>query len=135
MTYVLQLAKGEFDFDSSLIRSLHFMTTSHDMTKWPGRYRLGPVYVQEEETGDIVHEGAPSEGFTKLMKSFAASALDGSDPLIAGTPELRAHSSVQGRQWPDGSHSTEPGAGPRERSGSRIHGDRGVSRSPHAGIL
>lgn len=83
MTYVLQLAKGEFDLDSSLIRSLHFMTTSYDMVKWPGRFRIGPVYVQEEATGDIVHEGAPGEGLAKLVKSFAASALDGSDPLIA----------------------------------------------------
>lgn len=83
MTYVLQLAKGEFDFDSSLIRSLHFMTTSYDMTKWPGRYRQGPVYVEVEATGDIAHQGAPGEGLTDLMKSFAASALEGDDPLIA----------------------------------------------------
>lgn len=83
MTYVLQLAKGDFELDSSLIRSLHFMTKSYDMTKWPGRYRLGPVYVRQEETGDIVHEGAPSEGLTKLMETFADAALDGDDPLIA----------------------------------------------------
>lgn len=83
MTYVLQLAKGDFDFDSSLIRSLHFMTKSYDMTKWPGRYRTGPIYVTEEITGDIVHEGAPDEGLVDLVKSFASSALQGEDPLIA----------------------------------------------------
>lgn len=83
MTYVLQLAKGEFELDSSLIRSLHFMTTSYDMSKWPGRYREGPVCVQHEATGDIAHEGAPGEGLSDLMKTFAASALDGEDPLIA----------------------------------------------------
>lgn len=83
MTYVLQLAKGEFELDSSLVRSLHFMTTSYDMTKWPGRYRVGPVYVIQEATGDIAHEGAPGEGLTELMKSFAAAVLASDDPLIA----------------------------------------------------
>lgn len=82
MTFVLQLAKGEFDLDSSLLRSLHFMTTSYDVTKWPGRYRQGPVYVEESATGDIVHEGAPSEGLTELVKSFASSAFESEDPLI-----------------------------------------------------
>ena len=83
MTFVLQLAKGDFEVDSSLIQSLHFMTTSYDMLKWPGRYRQGSVYVQQDATGDIVHEGAPPEGLPDLMKTFAASALEGDDPLIA----------------------------------------------------
>jgi len=83
MTYVLQLAKGEYDLDSSLIRSLHFMTTSYDMTKWPGRYRLGPVYVIEEATRDVAHTGAPGEGLVDLVKSFALRAFDHPDPLIA----------------------------------------------------
>ncbi|MBY6060151.1 Fic family protein [Microbacterium esteraromaticum] len=82
MTYVLQLAKGEFELDSSLIRSLHFMTTSYDMTKWPGRYRESPVYVVHDATGDIAHEGAQPEGLADVMKTFAASALGDEDPLI-----------------------------------------------------
>ncbi|MHA3725289.1 Fic family protein [Leucobacter sp. HY1910] len=83
MTYVLQLAKGDFEIDASLIRSLHFMVTSHELTKWPGRFREGPVYVLQEASGDIVHEGAPANELTRLIAEFAASASSESDPLIA----------------------------------------------------
>lgn len=83
MTYVLQLAKGDFELDASLIQSLHFMTTSYDMTKWPGRFRTGPVYVMQEATGDIAHEGAAGDTLPALMKRFSDTALSGEDPLIA----------------------------------------------------
>lgn len=52
------------------------------MTKWPGRYRIGPVYVVDH-VGDIAHEGAPGEAVPDLMKTFSVSALNEGDPLIA----------------------------------------------------
>ncbi|MBP1325144.1 Fic family protein [Leucobacter exalbidus] len=67
MAYVLQLAQGAFNFDASLIRSLHFMVTSYDPSKWPGRFRTGPVYVIQETTGDNAHEGAPGNQAEPLM--------------------------------------------------------------------
>lgn len=83
MTYVLQLAKDPVTVNPTLINSLHFMVTSHDLTKRPGRYRNGPVYVQQEATGDIVHEGAPHELLPALMTELSSTALsDGGDRLL-----------------------------------------------------
>lgn len=76
MTYVLQLARGQFDLTPMLVRSLHFMITQHEMLKWPGRFREGPVYVQQERTGDIVHEGAAPE----LVPGLVAQLCEAHDP-------------------------------------------------------
>ena len=35
-------------FDTSELRAMHYMMLSHDLTKSPGRYRKGPVYVNDE---------------------------------------------------------------------------------------
>src|SRR5665213_52282 len=69
MTYVLQLASPEDDFEYSeqLIKALHFMMTSYDLKSRPGRFRSGTVYVRREETGEIVHEGADADQFATLM--------------------------------------------------------------------
>lgn len=62
MTYVLQLAEDpHFHFDESLIRSLHFMMLRHDLSKNPGRWRPGAVYVRNDLTGEIVYEGPGAE--------------------------------------------------------------------------
>jgi Fic family protein len=58
MTYVQQLAKAEhFDYDVTLLSSLHYMMLSHDLSKMPGQFRRGPVFVHDEETDEIVYEG------------------------------------------------------------------------------
>jgi Fic family protein len=54
MTYVLQLAKDpNFEFSEGYIRSFHFMMLQHDLTKHPGNWRPGPIYVRDEKTDDI----------------------------------------------------------------------------------
>ncbi|WP_285039895.1 Fic family protein [Plantibacter sp. lyk4-40-MEA-4] len=82
MTYVLQLAQDPVVVDPTLIRSLHYMVTSHDLTKRPGRYRIGPVFVQQESTGDIVHEGADAGALPELMDELANSVMGSGDLLI-----------------------------------------------------
>ena len=58
MTYVLQLADDRhFTLDESLIRSLHFMMLKYDLSKSPGRWRPGTIYVRNDTTGQIVYEG------------------------------------------------------------------------------
>lgn len=58
LTYVLRMApEPGFGMDSQLLRSLHFMLLEHDLTKDPGRFRAGPVYVADESTGEVVYEG------------------------------------------------------------------------------
>jgi Fic family protein len=59
MTYVLQLAQEPpIEVSEQLIRSLHFMMTSYDLKNRPGRWRLGPIFVRDDEAEAIVHEGA-----------------------------------------------------------------------------
>ena len=68
MTYVQQLADDpDFHFDQSLVRSLHFMMLGHDLDKSPGSYRRGPIYVHDEDRGEIVYEGPDSDDVPSLM--------------------------------------------------------------------
>lgn len=68
MTYVLQLAEEpSFRFEGQLIKSLHFMMTSYDLRNRPGRWRAGSVYVRNDETGDVVYEGADVDTVDRLM--------------------------------------------------------------------
>lgn len=58
MTYILQLSEDDqFEFHSQLIRSLHFMMLQHSLTKMPGRWRPGDIYVINEATEERVYEG------------------------------------------------------------------------------
>ena len=58
MSYVLQLADDpHVTLDPSLLRSLHYMLLSHDVTESPGRYRSGPIFIRDERADRIVYEG------------------------------------------------------------------------------
>jgi Fic family protein len=57
MTYVLQLAEEtEVEIDETLLKSLHYMMQKYDLTRRPGRWRLGDVYVHREMDNQIVYE-------------------------------------------------------------------------------
>ena len=56
-----------FAYSDGLIRSLHFMMLKYDMTKAPGLWRPGPVYVHHEPSGQIVYEGPPADQVPSLM--------------------------------------------------------------------
>lgn len=58
MTYVLQLSEDEyFEFHPQLLRSLHFMMLQHELSKWPGRWRPGEIFVVDEATEERVYTG------------------------------------------------------------------------------
>lgn len=77
MTYVLQLAGAPyFRYSDGLLNSLHFMMLKYDITKGPGLFRNGPVYVRHEPTGEIVYEGPPAELVPGLV-SEVINSLDG----------------------------------------------------------
>ena len=68
MTYVLQLSsEPNFHYGEQLIKSLHFMMTSYDLKIRPGLWRQGSIYVRNEESGEIVYEGADIDDVPKLM--------------------------------------------------------------------
>lgn len=87
MTYVLQLAQEPpVEFSEQLIKSLHFMMTSYDLKNRPGRWRLGPIFVRDDEADAIVHEGADIAEVHRLMKelvTYMTSPSDDAD-LIRG---------------------------------------------------
>jgi Fic family protein len=71
MTYVLQLSNDpHFTYSEGLVRSLHFIMLKHDMTKGPGLWRLGPVYVHNETTGQNVYEGPAAEDVPSLISDL-----------------------------------------------------------------
>lgn len=74
MTYVQQLAGDDlFKLDESLLRSLHFMMLGHDLTKSPGQYRAGPMFVYDEERALQVYEAPDSGLLAQLMAELVAS--------------------------------------------------------------
>jgi Fic family protein len=71
LTYVQQLADDpQFVLDESLLRSLHFMMLGHDLSKSPGRYRQGPVYVRDDDQNRVVYEGPDAAGLAGLMREL-----------------------------------------------------------------
>ena len=85
--YVLANANDEhFTFDTSSMRAMHYMMLGHDLSKSPGQYRRGPIYVRDERLNRNVYEGAPADDLGELMEAFAASLRTGAgiDPLVRG---------------------------------------------------
>lgn len=68
MTYVLQIADDEaLEVDDGLLKSLHYMMLKHDLSKNPGRWRPGAIYVHPEATDEIAYEGPPSDDVPGLI--------------------------------------------------------------------
>lgn len=74
MTYVLQLAEdSDLPVDETLLRSLHFMMIQHDLSKRPGRYRRGDIFVRDDDRDETVYEGPPAEDVPGLMAELVLS--------------------------------------------------------------
>ena len=88
MTFVLQLSKDpDFEFNEGFLRSLHYMMLQHDLTKHPGNWRPGSIYVRDEAKGINVYEGPPVELVHKLIPELIAylnSPRDEGHMLIKG---------------------------------------------------
>ena len=68
MTYVLNLADDPFfEYESALIRALHYILLKYDLSKYPGRWRPGPIYVTAEGSGQHVYEGPNVRFVDSLM--------------------------------------------------------------------
>jgi Fic family protein len=93
MTYVLQLADDRhFTLDESLIRSLHYMMLKHDLSRSPGRWRPGTIYVRNEATGQAVYEGPDAGLIPGLMAELVEYLFyDGADRPPALVRAAMAH--------------------------------------------
>jgi len=68
MTYVLQASKDDnSNLDEGLLKALHFMMVKHDLSKHPGRWRPGPIFVHDEERDIQVYEGPPAAELPQLI--------------------------------------------------------------------
>lgn len=73
MTYVLQVTHDPTAvIDEGLLKSLHFMMLKHDLSKNPGRWRPGDIYVRREDTQEIVYRGPEQD----LIPGLIAAMLD-----------------------------------------------------------
>lgn len=80
MTYVLQLSKDPgFEYSEQLVKSLHFMMLSYDLSKSPGLYRPGAVLVYSSDPGEVVYEGAPVDAVPGLVGELAEALNDKDD--------------------------------------------------------
>lgn len=87
MTLVLQKSEDRFfSFSTELLKSLHFMMTSYDLSKNSGLWRPGPIFVRDDATGDHVYEGPPMESVHPLVTELVADL--NSDPPQHGVPDI-----------------------------------------------
>jgi Fic family protein len=83
--YVLAMSDADYaTFDTTELRAMHYMMLSHDLTKSPGRYRKGPIYVNDERANEIVYTAPEATAVPALMEALAASLHTGhgSDPIV-----------------------------------------------------
>src|SRR5215470_615436 len=58
LTYVMRTHDDpHFEINLQSIRSIHYMMLNYDLTKLPGQWRPGPIFVVREETKEPVYEG------------------------------------------------------------------------------
>jgi Fic family protein len=85
--YVLAMASdAHFRLDASAIRSMHFMMLSHDLSKSPGQYRTGPIYVYDDADQRTVYEAPPADIVPTLMAELIDALKPGEqiEPLVRG---------------------------------------------------
>jgi Fic family protein len=81
MTYVLQLAADPPPVDESFVRSLHFMMMKHDLTKHPGQWRPGPVWIEDGE-GTVVYEAPDRDQVDGLMAETLGAINSDTGPVL-----------------------------------------------------
>ena len=77
MSYVLQLAGDtHFRYSVDLLRSLHYMMLQHALSKNPGRWRPGPIFVFDDEREERVYVGPDAELIPEMMEELIVSLND-----------------------------------------------------------
>lgn len=87
LTYILQTHDDPyFELNAQVIKSLHFMMLSYDLTKLPGQWRPGSIVVVREPSGETVYEGPDAGIVPRLMNELVASLIDDrqTEPIVRG---------------------------------------------------
>ncbi|MGC0421619.1 Fic family protein [Embleya sp. AB8] len=105
-TYIhgLSDAGDDFRYDTGLLNGLHFMMQGHHVTKRPGRWRKGPVYVTSPEDPTVAAYTAPEPAqVPALMGELVAWLNDGDLDAPVHVRASMAHLNlVSIHPWPDG---------------------------------
>lgn len=89
MTYIMRVHDDPHtEINAQFIRSLHYMMIDYDMTKLPGQWRPGSVYVVHEPSGDTVYEGPEPIDVPRLMDDLVAQI--NSAPVVESSTVLAA---------------------------------------------
>jgi Fic family protein len=73
LTYIGQAAKDPFfEFSKQFLKSVHFMMIGHDLSKYPGQWRPGSIFVVNQKTGQTVYEGPDVELVNPLVEELVA---------------------------------------------------------------
>lgn len=85
MTYIIRIHDDPHTkVGTQFIRTLHYMMLNYDMSKLPGQWRSGPVYVVHEGTGEAVYEGPPPDEIPRLMDELVEQ-LNSADDVESST--------------------------------------------------
>lgn len=87
MTYILQTHDDPyFEMNAQVIKGLHFMMLSYDLTKLPGQWRPGPIVVVRDPCGDTVYEGPDPSLVPELMNELVVSLSPDAkiNPIVRG---------------------------------------------------
>ena len=68
MTYICQAAQDPyFEFSTQFLKSLHFMMLGHEMSKLPGKWRPGPIFVVNSKSGETVYTAPNADLVNSLV--------------------------------------------------------------------
>ena len=87
LTYILQTHDDPyFELNAQVIKSLHFMMLSYDLTKMPGQWRPGSIAVVRDSGGETVYEGPDPSLVPGLINDLVSSINEspGIDPIVRG---------------------------------------------------
>ncbi len=92
MTFVLQKAVDPaFSYSTELLKALHFMMVGYDLSKNPGRWRPGPIYVRDDTSGEQVYEGPPADAVQDLTCELVDGLNDAKDGTSRRIRAAMAH--------------------------------------------
>jgi Fic family protein len=68
LTYIGQAATDPyFEFSKQFLKSLHFMMLGYDLSKYPGQWRPGTIFVVNQQSGETVYEGPDPDLINELI--------------------------------------------------------------------
>jgi len=87
LTYILQTHDDPyFEMHAQVIKSLHFMMLSYDLTKLPGQWRPGAIVVVRDPGGETVYEGPDPSLVPSLIDELVSALTQKTsvDPIVRG---------------------------------------------------